>query len=101
MRFEWDENKNEANQRKHGISFEIAAEAFDDRYLLIRTDCIDETGEQRYSATGAVWHPLLSAVLLVIHVYREYNNGEESIRIISARKADRENVRRYQEQAMD
>lgn len=102
MRFEWDENKNEINKRKHGVSFEIAAEVFEDRYMLIDANYSDETGEERLSAIGAVWNPELSAILLVIHVYRYYDdNGEETIRIISARKASKNDVRRYQTQALD
>jgi uncharacterized DUF497 family protein len=41
------------------------------------------------------------AVLLVVHVYREDYRGEEIIRIISARAAEKHEIRRYQEQAMD
>ena len=42
-----------------------------------------------------------SAVLLVVHVYREDYRGEEIIRIISARAAEKHEIRRYREQAMD
>jgi uncharacterized DUF497 family protein len=40
-------------------------------------------------------------VLLVVHAYREDNDGEEIIRIVSARAAEKHEIRRYQEQAMD
>jgi uncharacterized DUF497 family protein len=40
-------------------------------------------------------------VLVVVHAYREDGNGEEIIRIISARRAEKHEIRRYQEQAMD
>jgi uncharacterized DUF497 family protein len=40
-------------------------------------------------------------VLFVVHVYREEINGEEIIRIISARRANKDDFRRYQEQEMD
>jgi uncharacterized DUF497 family protein len=40
-------------------------------------------------------------LLLVVHVYREDHDGEELIRIIPARAAGNDDVRRYQEQAMD
>jgi uncharacterized DUF497 family protein len=40
-------------------------------------------------------------VLLVVHAYREDDHGEEIIRIISARRAEKHELRRYQEQAMD
>ena len=103
MRYEWDEEKNRRNQRKHhGISFELAALAFEDERCLIGLDRVDETGEQRWHAIGALQiEPECSAVLLVVHAYRENYHGEEVIRIISARRAEQHEVRRYQEQAVD
>ena len=47
MRYEWDDAKNRLNQKKHGVSFELAALALDDENCLVRQDRIDETGEQR------------------------------------------------------
>lgn len=90
VNYEWDEAKNLANQRKHGgVSFELAALAFEDEYCLVVPDRIDpETGECRWHAIGAVQAvPGISAVLFVVHVYREKRHGEEIIRIISARAA--------------
>lgn len=116
MRYEWDERKNRENQRKHGgISFELAALVFEDERRLIEPDRVDVTGEQRWHALGAVSvRPGTTAVLLVVHVYRlrsgkelypgaskEDNDGEEIIRIISARWAEKNEFRRYQEQAVD
>jgi len=43
----------------------------------------------------------VAAVLLVVHAYRENWHGQETIRIISARRAEKHEIRRYQEQAMD
>jgi hypothetical protein len=63
---------------------------------------VDETGEERWHAIGAVSvEPGAGDVLLVIHVYREDDDGEEVIRIVSARRADKDDYRRYQEQALD
>jgi uncharacterized DUF497 family protein len=45
--------------------------------------------------------PEIAAVLLVVHAYREDCHGEEIIRIISARRAEKHEIRRYLEQAMD
>lgn len=103
MRYEWDERKNLENQRKHdSISFELAALVFEDERRLIGIDRIDETGEQRWHALGAVSiEPGVSAVLLVVHVYREDRDGEGIIRIISARRAAKHEVRRYREQDVD
>jgi uncharacterized DUF497 family protein len=104
VRYEWDESKNLINQRKHGgVTFELAALAFEDERCLVGLDRIDgRTGEQRWHAIGTVQIELeTTAVLLVVHAYREDNHGEEIIRIISAREAEDREIRRYQEQAMD
>jgi uncharacterized DUF497 family protein len=115
VRYEWDELKNRRNQRKHGgISFELAAMVFEDEHCLIDLDRVDEDGELRWHALGAVSiEPGIAAVLLV-HVYRspsdgglslgapsEDSHGEEIIRIISARRAETNELRRYQEQTVD
>jgi hypothetical protein len=96
MRFEWDEEKDAENQRKHGgIAFSSAALVFDDPDVRFRTDRVVD-GEQRWHAIGAVE----KAVLLVVHVYREENeNDEEIIRIISARQANQRERRIYIQQA--
>lgn len=102
MRYEWDEKKNRLNQKKHGISFEVAALVCEDENCLVRLDRVDLTGEQRWHALGAVrLSPGESAVLFVVHVCREDIDGEEITRIISARRADKDDIRRYQEQEMD
>ena len=104
MRYEWDEAKNLQNQRKHdGISFELAALVFEDERCLVYPDCIDsKTDEQRWHALGAAQiEPDGPAVLLIVHAYREDYYGEEIIRIISARAAEKHEIRRYQEEAMD
>ena len=104
MRYEWEEAKNLRNQRRHdGISFELAALVFEDERCLVYADRIDsKTKEQRWHAIGAAQiEPGAGAVLLVVHVYREDYRGEEIIRIISARAAEKHEIRRYREQAMD
>jgi uncharacterized DUF497 family protein len=102
MRYEWDEEKNRLNQKKHRISFEIAALAFEDEGCLVRPDRVDETGEQRWQAIGAArLSPDSAVVLFVVHVYREEIDGEEITRIISGRRANKDEHRRYQEQEMD
>jgi len=103
MRYEWDERKNRLNQRKHGgISFELAALVFEDEHRLIGLDRVDETGEERWHAIGAVSvESGVADVLLVVNVYREDDDGEEVIRIISARRANKNDYRRYQGQELD
>jgi uncharacterized DUF497 family protein len=45
MRYEWDQRKNRANRRKHGISFELASLVFDDPDCLVGKDRVDEAGD--------------------------------------------------------
>lgn len=96
MRFEWDSRKNRINQTKHnGLDFETAALVFNDPDVAFMKDRIVD-GEQRWHAIGAV----SEAVLLVVHGYREDDvNGEEVIRIISAREANQRERRIYIQQA--
>lgn len=97
MRFEWDRAKAATNIKKHGVSFEIAARVFADPFVLIEQDRI-EGGEQRWQALGSVDG---LAILLVAHTIYEDEEGDgqayEVIRIISARKADPRERRRYEE----
>ncbi|WP_394804733.1 BrnT family toxin [Sphingobium yanoikuyae] len=83
--------------KKHGVSFEAAARAFADPFALSVQDRI-EGGEQRWQTLGLVEGHLL---LLVAHtVSEEDGDGEyvEVIHIISARRADRKERRRYEEE---
>ena len=83
MRFEWDDDKNESNQRKHGISFETAALVFEDPDRLLFIERIEE-GEERWHAIGSVRGTYL--FLTVVHTYAE-EEAEAVVRIISARRA--------------
>jgi uncharacterized DUF497 family protein len=92
MRFEWDEAKNEQNLAKHNVRFEAAALAFDDADSLTQRD--ESTGEEeRWITLGSIES---STVLFVVHMCFE-QNGEEVIRIISARAATRHERRAYEE----
>lgn len=80
----------------------MAALVFEDERCLIGPDRIDEdTGELRWHAVGAISIGFAVAVLVVVHVYREEHHGEEIIRIISARAAQKHEIRRYQKQGLD
>ncbi len=94
MRFDWDESKNRINRAKHGIDFAFARIAFDDPFAITIQDR-DVSGEQRYQLIGAVY----SRVILVAHAVATAGPGEdeETIRIISARKATRLERKRYEE----
>ena len=93
MRFEWDKNKNRVNKTKHGVSFEIAAEVFGDPFCLTVPDRIVE-GEQRFWTIGRLEN--LAIVVVVAHTTVD-EHGEETIRIISARRATPRERRYYEE----
>lgn len=93
MNFEWDEDKNRANQLKHGVSFETASLVFDDPGHLSIQDRHEGT-EERWQTLGLVGGVV---ILLVAHTYWEDRHGEEMIRIISARKATAHERRRYEQ----
>jgi uncharacterized DUF497 family protein len=80
MKFEWDENKNQLNIRKHGINFRDAAYVFSDPFALNIPDDEHSNNEERWLLLG---QNLNNQLLLVVHTFR----CGEVIRIISARKA--------------
>jgi uncharacterized DUF497 family protein len=79
--FEWDENKNRKNQKKHKVSFEEAESVFYDDNARLIVDPEHSREEDRFILLG-LSNKL--RMLVVIHIYRE---KDEVIRIISARKA--------------
>jgi uncharacterized protein len=83
LRFEWDEVKDAANRRKHGVSFEEGASVFYDENALLLADPDHSEEEDRFVLLG------LSIRLRTVVVSHCYRASEEVIRIISARKADR------------
>ncbi len=89
MRVEWDEAKNVANQRKHGIAFEEAEELFaaSSDYLEI-FDEAHSGSEDRFIAIG----PVARGIILVVWTERD----EETLRIISARWASEREQALYQ-----
>ena len=66
-RFDWDERKNHENQRKHGVSFELAQLAFTDSKRVIAGDLDHSHSEMRYYCIGWVGH----GALTVRFIYRE------------------------------
>jgi hypothetical protein len=90
--FEWDEAKAESNRRKHGVSFDLAVQVFDDPDILAEQDRIVD-GESRWRSIGMAAG---IAILVVGHTVR--GEGEdEIIRIITARKATRKEREKYAE----
>jgi uncharacterized DUF497 family protein len=93
MGFEWDQEKNRANYAKHEISFELASRIFDDPLAAYIFDRVVD-GEERWHAVGKV---LDLPLLVVVHTYRD-REGEEVIRIISARQATSHERKRYEQE---
>lgn len=75
---EWDEQKNEINKKKHGISFETAALVFADEDRIEYFDKLHSIDEDRYVVLGKV-----RDILFVV-----YTEREDASRIISARIAN-------------
>ncbi len=90
MTFEWDENKNILNKKKHdGVSFEIAVRVFLDEKRIEKFDALNSTlDEDRYQAIGMV-----DEVLFVAFTEKD----TDRIRIISARPAEQEEIDKYYE----
>jgi uncharacterized protein len=93
IKFDWDEDKNLRNHMKHGVSFDLAQHAFDDPFALSAQDR-HENGEDRWQTLGMVGDVVL---LLVAHTVM-ISDDAEIIRIISARRADRNERKRYEKQ---
>lgn len=89
--FEWDENKNEINKRKHGLSFEEAQKVFYDDNAILFDDPDHSFGEERFLIIGMIKS---SKICIVSHCYR---NSDNVIRLISAREATKREKKTYQE----
>ncbi len=92
-RFERDTAKAKSNLRKHRVSFETATRIFADPFAVVVQDRI-ENGEHRWKTLGIVDGYLL---LLVAHTVRDDEDGIEVIRIISARRAEPKERKRYEQ----
>jgi uncharacterized DUF497 family protein len=88
MRYEWDPAKAEANLAEHGVSFAEAVTVLEDDFALTREDP-DSGGEQRFVTLGM---SSFAKLLVVAYTYRE----PDSIRLISAWKANKRQRLRYE-----
>lgn len=92
VRWIWDEQKNAINKRKHHLSFETAALVFNDPLAASRRDLYEE--EERWQTIGQVG----PVIILVVHTTPKPDaTGEETGRIISARKATAHERKAYEE----
>lgn len=83
LTFEWDEKKDASNQKKHGVSFSEAKSVFTDQFARLIADPEHSEDEDRFILMGT---SIESRLLVVCHCARV----NDSIRIISARKADKQ-----------
>ena len=93
MRWIWDQAKNEANLRAHGLSFEAAVFVFDNPMSATREDPYPH--EQRWRTIGMVG----TQAVMIVHTWPDLytEGGEEVGRIISARKATSREREAYEE----
>ena len=92
LAFEWNKRKGTSNQKKHGISFEEARTVFYDECAIQYYDPDYSAEEDRFILLGLSHRP---QVLVVCHCFRQ---SEAVVRIISARKAVKDEERAYWEQ---
>ena len=89
LEFEWDKKKNKVNTKKHGVSFEEAQTTFYDEYAIQFFDPEHSEDEDRFILLGTSFK---LKTLVICHCFRQ---EETVIRIISARKADKEEEQEY------
>ena len=93
MKFEWDKKKENINIKKHGVTFEQASYVFSDPFALNKYDEVHSKNEDRWVMLG---QSLNEVLLLIVHTFRD-NDGQEFVRIISARKATKKEEEIYKE----
>ena len=88
MNYQWDPAKAKANVNKHGVEFADAVGVFEDPDALTIEDP-DSEGEQRFLSIGL---DVLGRIIVVVYTYRD-----DDVRLISARKATKKEVKIYEE----
>jgi len=89
LKFEWDNKKAQSNNKKHGITFEEASSIFGDILSITISDPAHSIGENRFITIG---RSINDKLIVVVHTDRD-----DIIRIISARKAARNEIRKYKQ----
>jgi hypothetical protein len=90
--FEWDLTKAKSNSRKHKVSFERASEIFLDPFMLSVFDETHSTNEDRWITLGKDRNNI---TIIVVHTFREIDSDNSAIRIISARRATKQEDKQY------
>lgn len=88
MEFEWDENKNKSNMKKHGVNFEDAVPVFFDEHSISRRDTRRDYEEERFQIVG------MSSIGALIVAFTERHGN--TMRIISARTPSRKEKLSYE-----
>lgn len=91
--FEWDETKDQKNQKKHSVSFKEATDIFFDPLQRNILDVRYDDGEERWITIGSTKG---HKILVVGHLYDISADGTESIRIITARPATKKEITQYE-----
>jgi uncharacterized DUF497 family protein len=92
--FDWDASKARSNQRKHGVSFQLATSVFRDLQALTIYDDEHSDNEERWVTLGRAGD---GRTLVVVHSSVQTLPTEIRVRIISARRADRDEIRDYED----
>jgi uncharacterized DUF497 family protein len=93
--FEWDPNKAKDNVRKHKISFEGASTIFHDPRAVSIFDKEHSESEERWITMGI---DINGNLLVVIHTFKQADESNYRIRIISAREATKKETKQYKEE---
>jgi uncharacterized DUF497 family protein len=93
LKFEWNEEKNRLNQKKHQVSFQEAREVFDDPLQVSKLDCRFNYFEERWITIGSTKK---QKILVVANLFFD-EDGEEIIRIVSARVANQKERKFYEQ----
>ena len=94
FQFEWDEAKAGTNERKHGVTFELASSVFYDPRLLTVADLEHGESEERWFSIGVANNGTL---LAIVYLWYEADPAGIKIRLISARRATQPEYRQYGE----
>jgi uncharacterized protein len=96
VKFEWDPTKAASNLRKHRVSFEEASTIWSDENRIVEPDLVHTTEkEYREQLLGLSQRPRLLVVIFTEVVEDDEEVDEETVRIITARRATKAETRRY------
>lgn len=93
VEFEWNPAKAASNLSKHKVSFDLAATVFQDPFMRSFSDKDHGGFEERWITLG---HAQDRHLLVVSHTYSEMDNNNVFVRIISARRATRQERQQYE-----